>query len=108
MTRWRVAPSIIEGQQRSKTGRMELSEFKRTDYKHRGKKRRGRGAGSGLGKTSGRGDSGVGSRSGGTIAIWFEGGQMPLFRRLPKRGFNNVRFRKKVRRRRKGAVPTAP
>jgi len=54
------------------------------------KKRVGRGYGSGLGKTSGRGHKGQNSRSGGGVRPGFEGGQMPLFRRLPKRGFTNV------------------
>lgn len=53
------------------------------------KKRRGRGPGSGLGKTAGRGHKGQKSRSGGSIPSWFEGGQMPLIRRIPKRGFIN-------------------
>lgn len=55
--------------------------------------RRGRGIGSGLGKTAGRGTKGQKSRSGGGVRPGFEGGQMPLFRRLPKRGFTNI-FRK--------------
>lgn len=54
------------------------------------KKRLGRGIGSGLGKTSGRGHKGQNARSGGGVRPGFEGGQMPLFRRLPKRGFTNV------------------
>ena len=53
----------------------------------RAAKRRGRGHGSGLGKTSGRGHKGQKSRSGAAIPAWFEGGQMPLYRRTPKRGF---------------------
>ena len=53
------------------------------------RKRVGRGYGSGLGHTSGRGHDGQNSRSGGGVRPGFEGGQMPLFRRLPKRGFNN-------------------
>ena len=57
-------------------------------------KRVGRGPGSGLGKTSGRGQKGQKSRSGVSIPAWFQGGQSPLYRRLPKRGFNNARFRK--------------
>ena len=56
-------------------------------------KRRGRGHGSGLGKSSGRGNKGAGQRSGFKKRAWFEGGQMPLSRRLPKRGFTN-NFRK--------------
>ena len=54
--------------------------------------RKGRGAGSGNGKTSGRGHKGQNARSGGGERPGFEGGQMPLYRRLPKRGFNNKRF----------------
>ena len=53
-------------------------------------KRKGRGAGSGNGKTGGRGHKGQKARSGGKVRIGFEGGQMPLARRVPKRGFNNV------------------
>jgi large subunit ribosomal protein L15 len=53
-------------------------------------KRRGRGPGSGLGKTGGRGHKGQKARSGGGMPPWFEGGQMPLNRRLPKRGFTNI------------------
>ena len=56
----------------------------------RDKKRRGRGPGSGTGKTGGRGHKGQKARSGGGIPAWFEGGQMPLNRRLPKRGFTNI------------------
>ena len=56
------------------------------------KKRVGRGPGSGMGKTSTRGENGQKSRSGASIKPWFQGGQSPLYRRLPKRGFNNARF----------------
>ncbi|WP_411846968.1 50S ribosomal protein L15 [Roseibacillus persicicus] len=63
--------------------------------KHR-TKRLGKGESSGLGKTSGKGHKGQKSRSGGTIRPGFEGGQMPLHRRLPKRGFNNFTFRDKI------------
>ena len=56
------------------------------------RKRVGRGPGSGMGKTSTRGQKGQKSRSGASISAWFEGGQTPLFRRIPKRGFNNKRF----------------
>jgi len=55
-------------------------------------KRKGRGHGSGNGKTAGRGHKGQKARSGGGTRIGFEGGQMPLYRRVPKRGFNNKRF----------------
>ena len=58
------------------------------------RKRVGRGNGSGLGKTAGTGEKGQKSRSGVSISSWFEGGQTPLYRRIPKRGFNNARFRK--------------
>ena len=54
--------------------------------------RKGRGVGSGNGKTAGRGHKGQNSRSGGGVRPGFEGGQMPIYRRLPKRGFNNTRF----------------
>ena len=57
------------------------------------RKRVGRGPGSGMGKTSTRGENGQKSRSGASIKAWFEGGQSPLYRRIPKRGFNNARFR---------------
>ncbi len=56
------------------------------------RKRVGRGTGSGMGKTSTRGEKGQKARSGASISPWFQGGQTPLFRRLPKRGFNNTRF----------------
>ena len=69
---------------------MRLHDLKpQPGAKHR-RKRLGRGEGSGLGKTSGRGHKGQRSRSGGTVREGFEGGQMPLHRRLPKRGFNNA------------------
>jgi large subunit ribosomal protein L15 len=54
----------------------------------------GRGAGSGNGKTAGKGQKGQNARSGGGVRVGFEGGQMPIYRRLPKRGFNNFRFTK--------------
>ena len=57
------------------------------------RKRLGRGVGSGLGKTSGKGHKGQNARSGGGVRPGFEGGQLPLFRRLPKRGFSNARFK---------------
>jgi large subunit ribosomal protein L15 len=59
---------------------------------HKRRNRVGRGQGSGNGKTSGRGHKGAGSRSGNSLRLADEGGQMPLFRRLPKRGFNNALF----------------
>lgn len=60
--------------------------------KHKARKRIGRGSGSGHGKTSGRGHKGAGSRAGAKSLSPFEGGQMPLFRRIPKRGFSNAMF----------------
>ena len=59
------------------------------------RKRVGRGPGSGLGKTAGRGENGQKSRSGASISAWFQGGQTPIYRRIPKRGFNNKRFETK-------------
>ncbi len=66
---------------------MELHELKYNRGARRPRKRRARGTGSGLGKTAGRGQKGQNSRSGGGVRIGFEGGQMPLKRRLPKVGF---------------------
>ena len=68
---------------------MELGELKPA-VKKETRKRVGRGVGSGLGKTSGRGHKGQKSRSGGGVRRGFEGGQTPLYRRLPKRGFTNI------------------
>ena len=70
---------------------MKLNELNNENVKTR--KRVGRGAGSGLGKTSGKGHKGQNARSGGGVRPGFEGGQLPLFRRLSKRGFNNYNFR---------------
>ncbi|MEA3186859.1 MAG: large subunit ribosomal protein [Chthoniobacter sp.] len=73
---------------------MNLHTLKpRPGAKHR-TKRLGQGESSGKGKTSGKGHKGQKARSGGSIRLGFEGGQMPLIRRLPKRGFNNARFHK--------------
>ena len=72
---------------------MKLSELRAVPGSRKNRKRIGRGVGSGTGKTSGRGQKGQKSRSGGNPHPWFEGGQMPLYRRLPKRGFTNI-FRK--------------
>ena len=69
---------------------MKLSELKATPGSRKDRKRIGRGIGSGTGKTSGRGQKGQKSRSGGNPHPWFEGGQMPLYRRLPMRGFTNI------------------
>jgi large subunit ribosomal protein L15 len=68
-----------------------LESIKRPEGVKRGSKRVGRGPGSGLGKTAGRGHKGHKARSGGKTKPWFEGGQMPLQRRLPKRGFRPYR-----------------
>lgn len=69
---------------------MELHDLKPVDGARHTRKRVGRGTGSGHGKTSGRGSKGQNSRSGGGVRPGFEGGQTPLFKRLPKRGFTNV------------------
>ena len=71
---------------------MKLNELKPAPGSKRLSVRKGRGPGSGKGKTSGRGHKGQKARSGGGVRIGFEGGQMPLYRRLPKRGFNNKIF----------------
>jgi large subunit ribosomal protein L15 len=68
---------------------MELNSLKYSPGSRKSKKRVGRGIGSGVGKTSGRGENGAGSRSGNKKRAWFEGGQMPLQRRIPKFGFHN-------------------
>lgn len=73
---------------------MKLHELAPAAGSTKARTRRGRGLGSGLGKTSGRGQKGQNSRSGGGVRTGFEGGQMPLYRRLPKRGFNNSVFAK--------------
>lgn len=73
-----------------------LNRLKAPEGANQKKTRRGRGEGSGLGKTSGRGGKGQTARSGGSIKPGFEGGQMPLQRRLPKRGFTNI-FKEKAR-----------
>src|SRR2546425_11963178 len=74
---------------------MNLHTLKpRPGAKHR-RKRLGQGESSGKGKTSGKGHKGQKARSGGSIRLGFEGGQMPLIRRLPKRGFNNAAFKKR-------------
>ncbi|MBI5905137.1 MAG: 50S ribosomal protein L15 [Deltaproteobacteria bacterium] len=72
---------------------MKLSELAPADGAKRQRKRVGRGKGSGLGKTAGKGHKGLRARSGGGTKPGYEGGQMPMQRRLPKRGFTNV-FRK--------------
>lgn len=72
---------------------MKLHELKPAEGSTTARKRLGRGVGSGLGKTSGKGHKGAKARSGGGKRPGFEGGQMPLYRRVPKRGFTNI-FRK--------------
>lgn len=69
---------------------MKLSELSPAEGSVRQAYRKGRGAGSGNGKTGGRGHKGQKARSGGKVRVGFEGGQMPLARRIPKRGFNNI------------------
>lgn len=69
---------------------MKLDELKPADGARKDRTRVGRGTGSGCGKTSGRGHKGQKSRSGGGVRPGFEGGQMPIYRRLPKRGFKNI------------------
>lgn len=69
---------------------MKLSELSPVPGSRKEAKRKGRGHGSGNGKTAGRGHKGQKSRSGGRVRIGFEGGQMPFARRVPKRGFNNI------------------
>ena len=73
---------------------MNLEEAKARGLKNKTRSRVGRGSGSGNGKTAGRGHKGAKSRSGWSRRLGWEGGQMPLFRRLPKRGFNNKNFKK--------------
>ena len=72
---------------------MKLNELQRNIGATHAKKRIGRGPGSGLGKTGGRGQKGQKARSGASINPVFEGGQLPLYRRIPKRGFKNAKFK---------------
>ncbi|MCD5406130.1 MAG: 50S ribosomal protein L15 [Desulfotomaculum sp.] len=74
---------------------MKLHELKPAPGSKKKPTRKGQGIGSGLGKTAGRGHKGQKARSGGGVRLGFEGGQMPLQRRLPKRGFTNI-FRKEI------------
>ena len=69
---------------------MKLHELRAAEGSTKNRKRRGRGTATCQGKTGGRGMNGQKSRSGGGVRLGFEGGQMPLYRRLPKRGFNNI------------------
>lgn len=75
---------------------MRLDELQPAEGSKFAAKRVGRGIGSGNGKTSGKGHKGQKARSGGGVRLGFEGGQMPLYRRLPKRGFNNIFAKKYV------------
>ena len=72
---------------------MKLHELNSVEGSTHRRKVVGRGPGSGHGKTSGRGEKGQKARSGGGVHIWFEGGQTPLYKRLPRRGFSNAKFR---------------
>jgi large subunit ribosomal protein L15 len=72
---------------------MNLADVRAAYVPRQKRKRVGRGPGSGTGKTAGRGHKGQQARAGGGVSVGFEGGQMPLYRRLPKRGFNNALFR---------------
>lgn len=72
---------------------MKLNSMHAAEGATQARKRVGRGTGSGLGKTSGKGHKGQNARSGGGVRPGFEGGQLPLFRRLPKRGFSNAKFK---------------
>lgn len=74
---------------------MKLNELSPASGSKKARKRLGRGVGSGTGKTAGRGTKGHNSRSGGGVRPGFEGGQMPIHRRLPKRGFTNI-FKKEI------------
>ena len=69
---------------------MKLHDLRAAEGSTKNRKRRGRGRATGQGTTGGRGMHGQNSRSGGGVRIGFEGGQMPLYRRIPKRGFNNI------------------
>jgi large subunit ribosomal protein L15 len=71
---------------------MKLHELKPAEGSKHARKRLGRGIGSGTGKTAGKGHKGQNARSGGGVRPGFEGGQTPLLKRIPKRGFNNTRF----------------
>ncbi len=73
---------------------MNIQSLKPAENSRFSKKRLGRGIGSGIGKTSGKGHKGQNARSGGGVRVGFEGGQMPLIRKLPRRGFTNADFKK--------------
>jgi large subunit ribosomal protein L15 len=71
---------------------MKLNELKRNEGSTRRRKIVGRGPGSGHGKTSTRGEKGQNARTGGGVSAWFEGGKTPIYKTVPRRGFNNKRF----------------
>lgn len=73
---------------------MYIHDLRNADGSRQSKKRLGRGIGSGIGKTSGKGHKGQNARSGGGVRPGFEGGQMPLYRRIPSKGFSNAKFKK--------------
>lgn len=73
---------------------MYLHDLKNAEGEKQAKKRLGRGIGSGIGKTSGKGHKGQNARSGGGVRPGFEGGQNPLYRRIPSKGFSNAKFKK--------------
>jgi large subunit ribosomal protein L15 len=73
---------------------MNIQSLKPAENSRFSKKRLGRGISSGVGKTSGKGHKGQNARSGGGVRVGFEGGQMPLIRKLPRRGFTNAEFKK--------------
>src|SRR5438046_7547814 len=87
----RVRPKRKPGAKapKSELPRITLSSLRRPPGSHRARIRKGRGPGSGIGKTAGRGGKGQTARAGGQTRPGFEGGQMPLIRRIPKRGFTN-------------------
>ena len=73
---------------------MYIHDLKNAEGEKQSKKRLGRGIGSGIGKTSGKGHKGQNARSGGGVRPGFEGGQNPLYRRIPSKGFSNAKFKK--------------
>lgn len=86
---------------------MELHSLTNSSRPYKRRKRVGRGMGSGLGKTCGRGQKGAGSRAGYKTRARYEGGQLPQYRKLPTRGFNNTRFQKKLDAINLGEIDTA-
>ncbi len=88
-TRTKRAPRARKAKAAAPVTRLALHDLKPPKGSHRGRIRKGRGPGSGIGKTAGRGGKGQTARTGKKIRPGFEGGQMPLIRRIPKRGFTN-------------------